>query len=511
MAVNHKLILKNSALMYIRMMVTILISLFTVRIVLKALGVQDFGLYNVVSGIVVMLSFLSNTLATTTQRFLSYELGLSERRDNHTISIFGTSMILYLMLCALILVLAETLGLWYVNTYMTIPKDRLVAANWIYQFSIISFIFTILSAPYNACIISHEKMDIYAYLSIVDAILKLLLVYLLMILGGDKLILYGLFLLCVTIVEYIFYRIYCRKNFVECHYTIIFNKSYMKTFGKFGVWNIWGAVSNVFMGQGVNLLLNAFFNVVINAARGLAYQVDRAINTIVQNFYTAVRPQIVKNYAIGEYSEMYKLVFQSTRLGYYMMLVLSVFFIFNMESILTLWLGNYPIETILFGQLVIISNLIIIFAQPFSMVIMASGQIAHYQFVSGLINIFVLPISWIIIRVIHDYNIPFYVMIVSALLNTIWTIINARKIQHFSSRYFLTMCTKLLIVTFIICGITVYSNTLVPNNIWGLMIRLMILLIISAATVWLIDLNATEKNIASKLIYGKFKRRFHNK
>jgi len=505
MAINNKIIVKNTVVMYIRMVVTIIIGLFTVRVVLRTLGVDDFGLYNVVSGIVVMLSFLSNTLATTTQRFLSYELGgLGNNKIKH---IFGTSIILYLLLCLFVLVLAETIGLWYVNAEMNIPIGRMVTANWIYQFSVISFIFTILSAPYNACIISHEKMDVYAYISIIDAILKLSLVYLLTIFMGDKLLLYGLFLMILSVAEYFFYRIYCRKNFEESHYILDFKMNSLKEFGAFAGWNMWGAISNVFMGQGVNLLLNAFFNVVINAARGLAYQVDRAINSLVQNFYTAIRPQIVKNYATEEYDDMYKLVFMSTRLGYYLMLVISLVFILNMDMILSLWLGEYPEETVLFAKLVIISNLIIVAAQPFSMVITASGEISKYQIISGLINISVLPCSWFLIKHTADYNIPFYVMIVTSALSSIWTIWQSYKTCAFNIIDFLNICLKMLIITIFVSVLAIFLRLYTNDDILGLITMVISIFVLSFMSIWAIDLNQTEraqmlkfiKNIKSKI------------
>lgn len=491
MAINNKIIVKNTVIMYVRMLVTIIVGLFTVRVVLRTLGIDDFGLYNVVSGIVVMLSFLSNTLATTTQRFLSYELGKSD--NNRIKHVFGTSIILYLLLCLLVFVLSETIGFWYVNTKMTIPVSRMATANWIYQFSIISFIFTILSAPYNACIISHEKMNIYAYISIADAILKLSLAYSLTIFVGDKLLLYGLFLMILSVAEYIFFRVYCRTNFEESCYTLNFKMSSFKEFGAFAGWNMWGAISNVFMGQGVNLLLNAFFNVAINAARGLAYQVDRAINSLVQNFYTAIRPQIVKNYAAGEYADMYVLVFMATRLGYYLMLIISLFFILNMEIILSLWLGEYPEETVLFAKLVIISNLIVVAAQPFSMVITASGKISKYQMISGLINISVLPCSWFLIKHTVDYNSPFYVMIVTSALFSIWTIWQSYKTCTFDIIDFLRICLKLMIITILIGVLATFIKFHTNEDSLGLIIMFISIIVISFMSIWFIDLNQVEK------------------
>lgn len=491
MPIDNTRIAKNTILMYIRMAITILIGLFSVRIVLKAIGIQDYGLYNVVSGIVVMLAFLNNTLAGASQRFLSYELG--KGNYDRLSRIFGTSIFLYIAFCLLIVILAETIGLWYVNYKLTIPSGRIIATNWIYQFSILSFIFTVISAPYNACIISHEKMEIYAYVSIAEALLKLSLVYYLLICNGDKLILYGLFLMIISLVQYIFYRIYCRKQFVESHYYLNFQKDYIKEFGTFAGWNVWGAISQMCMGQGVNLLLNAFFNVVINAARGLAYQVDRAINSLVQNFFIAIRPQIVKNYASGEFDDMYKMVFISTRLGYYLMFVISIIFIIGMPAILSLWLGEYPEETVLFADLVIIANLINVISQPFSMVIIASGKIAKYQFICGLANILVLPVSWILLKISDDYNLPFYVIIISATIASAWTFIRSYQIQKFNVSNLIKILIRLLIVTLIVT-VTSYSiKELVKNNIIGLIILSISIFTISVASIIVFDLSKLER------------------
>lgn len=483
------------------MAITILIGLFTVRIVLNALGISDYGLYNVVSGIVLMLSFVNNTLASTTQRFLSYDLGSTDK--NNTNNIFGTSMVLYIILCIIIFILSETIGLWYVNARLVIPEGRLIATNWIYQFSIASFIFTVLSAPYNACIIAHEKMDIYAYISIVESILKLGLIYLLLIVRCDRLILYGFFMMLLPISEYFFYRVYCRKYFAESHYVLKADKSTIKEYSQFIGWNMGAAISNVFMGQGVNLLLNAFFSVVINAARGIAYQVDRAVNTLVQNFYTAIRPQVVKSFAAGDYSEMYKLVFNSTRLGYYLMLIITIFFIERMDAILSLWLGKYPPETILFADLVLISNLIIVISQPFSMVVIASGKIAKYQLITSIINISVLPLSWIIIKYIHNYNVPFYVIIVSSILVSAWTIYRTYWIEKFDIKSFAKICMKMVVVTSIISIVSALVNRLLTNGIYGIVLMFALIMVISIASIWCIDLSKTERSFVRNYIHAK--------
>ena len=251
---NNKRIAKNTAFLYFRMVLTMFIGLFSVRIILNVLGEEDYGIYNVIGGVVTMLAFLNNSLSSATQRFLSFELGKKNKKDLH--SIFCNSMSLYIWVCVILLVLAETLGLWFVNNKLVIPDERMIAANWIYQFSIISFLCTILSSPFNAAIIAHEKMRIYAYVSIAESLLKLALIYSILVLDGDKLSIYGFFMMLVSILVFVFYMVYCLMKFEETKYRYIYDKNKIKEIGGFVGWGVWGALSNIFKSQGINILLN---------------------------------------------------------------------------------------------------------------------------------------------------------------------------------------------------------------------------------------------------------------
>ncbi len=411
---GNKKIVKNTALLYIRMLLSMGIGLYSVRIVLEALGDIDFGIYNVVGGIVTMLAFFNNALSSTTQRFLSYENG--RRNDSYLKDIFNNSMSIYILICILILVISETVGLWIVNEYLIIPENRIKAANIIYQFSILSFIFSILVAPYNAAVIAREKMEVFAYISIAESIIKLGLVYFLLFLQTDKLVLYGFMMMIINFVILVVYHFYCGRKFAECNYHWRLDKELSMKIGSFAGWSVLGAFSNIFSNHGLNILLNRFFGVIVNAARGIAYQVNGALNTCVQNFLIAVRPQIIKSYASGNMPRLNELLILSTRVSFYLMYIITIIFSFNIDAILGIWLGSYPKFTAEFVCFVLISTLINILAQPLVMLIMATGKIKKYQLLSALNNLLVFIISFLLLKVFGNPYLPFYILIVSNIL-----------------------------------------------------------------------------------------------
>ena len=494
MPANTKLIIRNTGLLYVRMIVTMLIGLFSVRIVLQALGEVDYGVYNVVAGVVTMMAFLNNALSSSTQRFLSYELetGSIARLK----SIFSTSLTLYVLLCLLIIVLAETVGLWFVNTQLNIPTERMRAANWIYQFSIISFVFSILSAPYNACVISHERMDFYAYVSIGEAVLKLALIYLLLVFTGDKLIIYGFFLMILSFLLWICYFIYCRFHFEESEWSLRIDKSLTKEISSFTGWGVWGAVSNIFKNQGINIVLNISFGVIVNTARGLAYQVDAAINTLVQNFYSAVKPQLIKSYSAGQVKEMMDLMTLATRLGYFLMLAVSSIFFFEIEYIYSLWLGNIPPpHTTTFTKLVLIGNLFTVLAQPLVMIIHASGKVARYQFWSGIIWMMVLPISYLLLRIVHDSNIPFIVIVIASIAYWVLTTIQCKNIVSMPIREYGKLVAHLIPTTICTLFASAASSYLLPTSLLSLFLVAILTIVVSAISIYLFGLYPHEKEL----------------
>lgn len=321
-SVNNKRIAKNTLLLYVRMFFVMAVTLFTSRVVLATLGVTDFGIYNVVGGVVAMMGILNNAMAVSTQRYLTFELG---RGDAVRLKqVFCMCLAIFVMLAVVVVVLGETVGLWFLNSKMTIPADRMVAANWVYQFSILACVASLIVTPYNAVIIARERMNVYAYVGILEVVLKLAVVYLLLVIPVDRLTTYGLLILLSQIVIAVIYMLYCTRHFAEARYRVYWDGSLFRELVSYSGWNLFGSAAGVVKGQGLNILLNMFFTPAVNAARGIAYQVNAAITQFFTNFYTAVRPQITKYYAQGDMEEMTKLIFRSSKMSFYLIMLISM-------------------------------------------------------------------------------------------------------------------------------------------------------------------------------------------
>lgn len=393
---NNKRIAKNTLLLYCRMLFLMAVSLYTSRVVLNALGVEDFGIYNVVGGIVAMFTVLSGSLSAAISRFITYELG--KGNSNNLNRIFSSAVTIQLGLAGMIIVLAETIGLWFLNVKMNIPEIRMEAANWVFQFSIITFSINLISVPYNASIIAHEKMSAFAYISILEAVGKLTIAYLIVISPMDKLIFYSILMCVVALIVRFTYGNYCKKHFSECIYHFIWDKQLLKQMFGFAGWNFIGATSAVLRDQGGNVIINLFCGPTVNAARAVAFQVNTAIHGFVSNFMTALNPQITKSYAANEHNYMMTLIYQGARLSFYMLLLLSLPVIINTHYILTLWLKIVPEHTVLFVQLILIFGMSEALSQPLITAMLATGKIRNYQIIVGGLQMMNLPVSYILLR-----------------------------------------------------------------------------------------------------------------
>lgn len=393
---NKKRIIRNTLLLYVRMFLLMLITLYTSRVVLGILGVEDFGIYNVVGGVVAMFSVISGSLSAAISRFITYELGKGDK--DKLMRIFSSSVTIQLGLGLIILILAESIGVWFLNTKMTIPTDRIYAANWVFQLSILTFIINLISVPYNAAIIAHEKMSAFAYISILEVVAKLIIVYMLLWSPFDKLIFYAILMTSVALIIRFVYGYYCKRHFEECTYHFIFDKELLKKMFGFAGWNFIGATSAVLRDQGGNIVINLFCGPTVNAARGIAYQVNSAISGFVSNFMMALNPQITKSYASGEKEYMMTLIYQGARLSFYILLILSLPVIINAHYILALWLKIVPEHTTLFVQLVLIFAMSESISNPLITAMLATGNIRNYQIVVGGLQIMNLPISYILLK-----------------------------------------------------------------------------------------------------------------
>lgn len=379
-------------MLYLRLFITMAVGLFTSRVVLNTLGISDYGINNVVAGFVSMFSLLTGSLSAAIGRFINVALGKGNTERLKTV--FSTSVTIMLVMSVLILVIAEPVSIWFLNNKMNIPDGRMYAANWVLQFSLLSFVVNLISVPYNATIIAHEKMNVYAYMSIFDVTMKLIIVYMLYISPFDKLITYSFLFLCVGILDRIIYGIYCGKHFEEAHYHFVFDKSLLKNMGEFAGWNLFGSGSYLFNTQGVNIVTNIFFGVTANAARGVANQVEGIVKQFVTNFTTAINPQIMKSYAKGEMDYLFSLICRGAKFSYLLMLLFVVPFMFETETIMRLWLKNYPPEAPLFLRLSMIGTMFDMLGNSTANAAWATGDIRKYYIYVATIGCLVFPISW---------------------------------------------------------------------------------------------------------------------
>lgn len=383
--------------LYIRMVVIMLVQLYTSRVILQTLGVEDYGIYNIVGAVVISLSFITGPLSTATQRFLSFELG--KKNTGRIKDIFSMSLIVYGILSIILLIVAETVGLWFLNHKMDIPADRLYAANWVFQCSIITFIINILNTPFNSAIIAYEKMSFYAYISIFEAIAKLAIVYFLLLYTQDKLILYSILIVIITILITTIYKIYCNKYLPEIKFHITKNIKLLKQLLSFSGWSLFGSMANMSADQGINMLLNLFFGVTVNAAMGIANQVSSAINQFVGNFQTAFRPQIVKSYAERNTDYLHFLIYKSCKFSILLLYTIILPIFLNLNIILYYWLGeNVPIYTERFCKLILISSLIDSLSSPLWITIHATGRIKKYQLGISSLMFCNIILSYIFLR-----------------------------------------------------------------------------------------------------------------
>lgn len=392
---NNQRIAKNTLLLYIRMLFMMVISLYTSRVILNSLGVEDFGIYNVVGGVVAMFSLLSGSLSASISRFITYELGKGNEENLNRI--FSSAVTIQLGLAIVIIILAESVGLWFLNVKMNIPEVRMIAANWVFQFSILTFAISLISVPYNASIIAHEQMSAFAYISILEVVGKLVVAFLIMLSSVDKLILYSILIFGISLLVRFAYSFYCKKHFSECTYHLVFDKQLLKKMFGFAGWNFIGASSAVLRDQGGNIVINLFFGPAVNAARGIAFQVNTAVQGFVINFMTALNPQITKSYASDDREYMMTLIYQGARLSFYMLLILSLPILVNTHYILTIWLKLVPEHTVLFVQLVLIFAMSESISQPLITAMLATGNIRNYQIVVGGLQMLNLPISYILL------------------------------------------------------------------------------------------------------------------
>lgn len=461
---DNKRVVKNTLLLYMRMLITAIIGLFTTRYLLKALGVEDLGIYGVVGGVVGVLAFLNSAMSSASTRFISVALAsgdIIERRK-----VFSTTFMMHFYIDLIILTLLETVGLWFVNTQLIIPPSRLFAANVVYQLSVFSCILGILSVPFNATLISHEKMGIYAYFTIFDVIFKLIITITVCFYNGDRLILYGILLLITFLVYYCINLSYCIKHFEDCkHITFRLDVNCAKGITKYLGWSMYTNTAHLSYLQGLSILLNLFFGPSANASRNIAGSIQDKVVTFVNNFQMAINPQIIKSFAAGAYKDVFSLLYQSERITFYLMTIFIVPILLTTKDILFIWLGQVPKYSDIFCQLILLMSFVNALANPFMKIIQADGRLKKNSLYTGTALFLILPISYLFLKLGYDAPIIYVVnLFIYILTFFIRLIIVYDLVQYDIMDYFKRCIIKPIGVIFIpticaiiICGIIEHS------------------------------------------------------
>lgn len=496
---NNKRIAKNTLMLYVRTIFVMVVSLFTSRIVLQALGVNNYGIYNVVGGVVGMFSVISGALTNSISRFITFEIGTGNK-DNLT-KIFSTSINIQLIIAIIVLVFGETIGFWFLNYKMNIPADRLIAANWVLQCSLFAFLINLISIPYNAAIIAHERMSAFAYVSILEVSLKLIIVYMLYISPWDKLITYSLLLVCVSIIIRFTYSIYCNKHFDETKYRIVYDKVLVKNMISFAGWSFFTNAIYIFNTQGVNILINLFFGVGLNAARGVATQVEQAVLKFVNDFSTAVNPQITKMYAQGNLEEMNKLVCRGAKFSTLLLFLISLPIIIEADYILKLWLHNPPEYAVIFVQLTFVASIFNQIGNTGYTACMASGKIKIYVLWISTIGGLSFPLTYIAFKLGAPVTSTYIVFsIVYAIVDIVRLFLMRRMIGFPPLLFFKSVIIKCLFVMIPTIFIALLVKSFMGEGLVQLIIVSLTCIATSIFLMYIVGLDANERELVNTQI-----------
>lgn len=483
-----------------------IVSLYTSRVILNTLGVEDYGIYNVVGGVVSMFAFFNSAMSSATQRFLSFEIGKGDFAQLR--KTFNATQIIHIGIAVLIFILAETVGLWFVKAYLVIPPERLEAAIWVYHFSVLSFMVSIIQVPYNATIIAHERMTVYAYVSIIEVSLKLLIVFMLTWITYDKLKLYGILYFSVVFIVAAIYRVYTRRNFEESKFEFVKDQKLYKTLISYSGWNLFGNIAAVAKGQGVNILLNIFYGPVVNAARGIAMQVQAAVNRFVSNFQMAVNPQIIKSYAADEREYMYSLVIRGSKFSFYLLFFLSLPIMIEVDQILKLWLKTVPEYSSIFTILVLVIILIDCVSGPLMTAIQATGKIKVYQAVVGSLLMLILPISYFLLKLGYSPEITLYVNIVISIIALSFRLYLVWKLLGFPVlRFVKEIIFQNIAIVLLSLSLPLFIRYFMDEHLIRLIVVVFVTLIWNAIIIFSVGLQKSEKAIVIRGINKIMKRK----
>lgn len=502
---NNKRIAKNTMLLYFRMIFIMVISLFTSRINLQSLGVENFGIYNVVGGVVAMFSVFSGSLSVSISRFITYELGKGNQEKLKKVFSTAVSIQIFLALC--ITVLAEIVGVWFLNNKMNIPAERLNAANWVMHFSILAFAVNLISVPYNAAIIAHEKMSAFAYVSVFEVVAKLGITYYLFISPFDKLKTYAVLLFALSIVLRLIYGVYCKRKFQECSYQFILDKGLIKQMTGFAGWSLFGLVAYSGYNYGLNILLNLFFGPVVNAARGIAFQVQNAVQGFSNNFQMALNPQIIKSYAQNDLKRMHQLIFASSKYAFFLLFFLSLPIIIEAPKILSIWLTEVPEHTVNFVRLILALITFESLGNSISIAQQATGKIRKYQICVGGIMLLIVPVAYICLKMGTSPESVYIVYFSTCVIAHIVRMLLIKPMIKLSLReYFSEVIVKLVGVSVCSSILPIIAYYRLPATIYSFVIVCTLCAIMVASSVYFLGLKKNERievNRKIKKAYSK--------
>lgn len=498
---NNKRIAKNTLYLYFRMLLIMGVTLYTSRIVLNALGVEDFGIYNIVGGVVILFSFINNALSSATQRFLNFEIGRGDVLG--TKRVFSMSLTIHLFVALFVVLLAETVGLWFLNTQMNIPAERMAAANWVYQFSILTVCISFVQIPYYASVVAYEKMSFFAYIAIIEVILKLLIVVLLIYVGFDKLRLYSILTFLVAILVFACYKYYCNTRLDISRYQYFWDKILFSKLLNFSGWMLFGAAAGVSATQGVNILLNIFYGVTVNAAMGISTQVNSAVNKFVSNFQTAFMPQITKLYAIGDFEHLRKLIGQSSRFSFLLLFALACPLMLNIDFVLKLWLKTVPEYSSVFCILILIYSLVEAASKPVGLAIHATGKVKFYNIVMSIALLMNIIFSFIFLRLGFSPNVVLVINVCVGILCFAIRLLFAGYYKVLKIAEFIrSVIFRIVCISVFVVPVPLYISRY--YNQWiGFFVTSSIFLCLFTVVVYFIGLTRSEKEGVLKAIKAK--------
>ena len=504
-SLNKKTVARNTIMLYFRMFFLMIVGFVVTRIVLSSLGQEDYGINNAVAGFVALFGVLTNSLNAAISRFITYELGKGNQENLNRI--FSTAVFIQFAMSIVVAILIETIGMWFMTSYMVIPIERLYASHWVLHFAVIQTIITLTFVPYSAAIISHEKMNIYAYVSIFEGILHLLIAYLIKLdIWGDKLIFYSATICASNLIVNFTYRFYCTKKFAECKLKRVFDKNLFKNLGNFAGWNLFGAVSAVLRDQGINVLFNMFFGATVNAARGVSNQASSIATKFSLGFMQALNPQLTKSYASGNHDYMYSLLYQGTRMSFALFFIIALPIFVETELLMSLWLTEVPEHTVAFIRIVLILLFLdFVNANPLITIQLATGNIKKYQIVVGGLQLLDCPIAYILL--INGYS-PETVMI---MVVTVAFSCMVARLYMLKGMIDFPVKAYLKNVTLVEFKVIIYSSLLplalyfaLPNTLFNQLLICFISVISAGAFILFIAITKTERTKILNFVITKF-------